>query len=358
MDNFFITGIQQVGVGTENFKNSWQWYADMFHIDIKILEDDTVAERMLPYTGNQPQKRRACVAINMQGGGGMEIWQYSDRKPVPCPFQVQIGDLGIFAAKIKCLDVNTFYQEISKKYNNISAIETQPDGTPTFWIEDPCGNYFQVVEYKDVYRDMKQLSGGVLGVMIGVTDIDKSLAVYRDILGYDQVIYDKTGVFNDWGLLEGSEDTYRRVLLTHSQPRQGAFSEIFGKSYVELVVALDRELRKIYEGRYWGDPGFIQICYDVVNMKELGKFCAAKGFPFTVDSCPDDIRFDMGEASGHFTYIEDPDGTLIEFVETHKIPVLKKLGWNIDLQKRNPAKPLPKWLLGCLRWRKVNFDKE
>ena len=93
-------------------------------------------------------------------------------------------------------------------------------------------------------------------------------------------------------------------------------------------------------------------------MKELGKFCADKGFPFTVDSCPDDIRFDMGEASGHFTYIEDPDGTLIEFVETHKIPVLKKLGWNIDLQKRNPAKPLPKWLLGCLRWRKVNFDKE
>ena len=75
MDNFFITGIQQVGVGTENFKNSWQWYADMFHIDIKILEDDTVAERMLPYTGNQPQKRRACVAINMQGGGGMEIWR-------------------------------------------------------------------------------------------------------------------------------------------------------------------------------------------------------------------------------------------------------------------------------------------
>ena len=52
----------------------------------------------------------------------------------------------------------------------------------------------------------------------------------------------------------------------------------------------------------------------------------------------------MGEASGHFTYIEDPDGTLIEFVETHKIPVAKKLNWFIDMRKRDREKPLPKFL--------------
>ena len=57
------------------------------------------------------------------------------------------------------------------------------------------------------------------------------------------------------------------------------------------------------------------------------------------------MSFDMGDASGHFTYIEDPDGTLIEFVETHKIPVVKKLGWFIDMKKRDPRKPLPKFLL-------------
>ena len=44
----------------------------------------------------------------------------------------------------------------------------------------------------------------------------------------------------------------------------------------------------------------------------------------------------MGEAAGHFTYIEDPDGALIEFVETHKVPVLKKLGWYIHLKDRDP----------------------
>lgn len=352
---FLISGIQQVGVGTENFTESWKWYAEMFQMNIKILEDDTVAERMLPYTGNAPQKRHACITINMQGGGGFEIWQYSERKPQPVPFTVQIGDLGIFAMKIKCRNAEKFHQELSAKYNKISAVVDAPDGTKTFWVEDPWGNFIQVVEFPFVFRDMKQLSGGALGVMIGVIDIERSLAVYRDILGYDEVIYDKTGTFDDWSMMPGSGEHYRRVLLTHKEPRKGAFSELFGKSYIELVVALDRQPRKIYEGRYWGDPGYIQLCMDVVNMKELGAFCREKGFPFTVDSCPGDIRFDMGDASGHFTYIEDPDGTLIEFVETHKIPVIKKLGWFIDLKKRDATKSLPKWLLGCLRWNKVKF---
>ena len=42
--------------------------------------------------------------------------------------------------------------------------------------------------------------------------------------------------------------------------------------------------------------------------------------------------------AGGFVYIEVPDGTLIEFVETHKIPVMKKLGWYLNLRKRNPKR--------------------
>jgi len=55
-------------------------------------------------------------------------------------------------------------------------------------------------------------------------------------------------------------------------------------------------------------------------MDHLKKECEEAGFHFTVDSAE---SFDMGEAAGHFSYIEDPDGTLIEFVETHKIPIIK-----------------------------------
>ena len=97
---YLISGIQQVGIGVENFTEAWKWYIDIFGVDVRVLEDDTVAERMLPYTGGVPQKRHACIALNLQGGGGFEIWQYSQRKPQACPFEVQVADLGVFAAKI------------------------------------------------------------------------------------------------------------------------------------------------------------------------------------------------------------------------------------------------------------------
>ena len=85
-------------------------------------------------------------------------------------------------------------------------------------------------------------------------------------------------------------------------------------------------------------------------MDLLRSECASKGRPFTVDSSN---SFDMGDAAGHFSYIEDPDGTLIEFVETHKVPILKKLGIFINLKKRDPLKPLPNWLIKSMRIHRV-----
>ena len=354
--DYFISGIQQIGIGCEHMETSWKWYIDNFNTDVRILEDDTVAELMLPYTGNQPQKRHACVTVNLQGGGGFEIWQYSERKPCPINFDIQIGDLGIFAAKIKSRDVKALHDKMAAKHNTISECTTTPDGTPCFYLKDPFGNYFQIIENPDVFIDEKHLAGGTVGAMVGVSDIEKALPVYQDILGYDTMVYDKTGVFDDWKFMNGGDQQYRRVLLTQTEKRKGAFGQIFGCSSIELVVALDRTPRKIYEGRFWGDPGFIQLCYDITHMKALEEYCAAKVFPFTVDSFAGQSTFNMGDAAGHFTYIEDPDGTLIEFVETHKIPIAKKLGLFINLTKRNREKAIPKFMLRMLRFNKVKFD--
>ena len=229
MDNFQLVGIQQIGIGTEDMVASWKWYADMFQMNVRILEDDTVAERMLPYTNNKPEKRHACIAANLQGGGGFEIWQYSERKPLPIDFDVQIGDLGIFCVKIKSHDIAAYHAELAAKYKNITQIQTEPNGMPTFYVRDPNGNLFQVVEDKYMFIDEKRYSGGVVGAMIGVTDIDKALTVYRDILGYDTVVYDKNGAFSDWQTLRGGGQRYRRVLLTRSQPFAGPFQNLYGE---------------------------------------------------------------------------------------------------------------------------------
>lgn len=360
-DSYFISGIQQIGVGCMNFSEAWRWYIEMFHMDVRILEDDTVAERMLPYTGNKAQKRHACIAVNLQGGGGFEIWQYSERTPVPCSFAVSVGDLGTFAAKLKSRDVEALHHELAEKRKThaqgmpwlLAPVYTSPDGVKNFVVQDPWKNYFYVEECKDIFIEQHTLNGGISGAMVGCTDMAKSLPLYRDLLGYDTVVYDQTGRFADLAAMQCGNQQYRRVKLRTSHPRKGALAPLLGESTIELLQPLEREPRKIYEGRYWGDPGFIQICFDVTNMRALEKEFKAKGYPFTVDSCPGGEHFDMGEASGHFTYIEDPDGNLIELVEAHKLTVLKKPHIFIDMLKRNREKAFPKCFFRLMGMKKV-----
>jgi len=350
MNQIVISGIQQLGIGVQNVAEAWKWYRKYLGMDIKVFEESATAALMLPYTGGMPQKRHAVLALNLSGGGGFEIWQYTDRIPQAPSFVPALGDLGIFAAKIKARDVHKTHAHFSDEKLNISPLVTDPDGRSHFFLTDPFNNIFQVIESHNWFVNEKKHTGSVYGVVIGVTDIDKSVKVYSDILGYDQVVFDTKASFPDLADLNGGEATFRRILLKNSKPRLGAFGKLFGESEIELVQVEGRTPRKIYEGRFWGDLGFIHLCFDIQGMEALNAACTKRGFPFTVDSFANHKgnSFDMGEAAGHFSYIEDPDGTLIEFVETHKVPILKKLGWYLNLRKRNPSKHLPDWIVKML----------
>ena len=342
-----ISGIQQIGIGIPNVHEAWAWYREHFGMDVKVFEEAAEAALMINYTGNEVQARHAILALNMQGGGGMEIWQYTSREPQLPEFEPLLGDLGILFCKIKSRNVEGSYFEMQKKNLNIHGdLNIGPDGKKHFYVRDPWDNVFQVVEGDDDwFKREKHLCGGVYGAIVGVSDIDESLKVYRDILGFDRVVYDEIDTFHDFRAVSGGDRRVRRVLLSHSEPHQGGFSRLLGNNQIELVQWLDGKGRKVFENRYWGDRGFIHLCFDIRGMEALKQECKEKGFPFTVDSAN---SFDMGEAAGHFSYIEDPDGTLIELVETHKVPIVKKLGWYLDLRKRKPGKNLPNWMVRAM----------
>lgn len=352
MSDKIISGIQQIGVGVQNVQNAWKWYKKYFGTDIRVFEESAAAELMLPYTGGIPQNRHAALALNMQGGGGFEIWQYTDRVPEAPPFEINLGDLGIYATKIKSKDVKATYAYYKSENLDLSEdILSNPHGDDHFFVRDPYKNLFEIVNGNGWFKNEKKLTGASYGAIIGVSDIDESRKLYTDILGYDTPIFDETGVFDDFKRLPGGDKKIRRVLLRHSQPRQGAFSPILGPSEIELIQVLEGEPgKKIFKGRYWGDLGFIHLCFDIRGMNELREECKAKGFTFTVDTGE---SFDMGESAGAFSYVEDPDGTLIEFVETHKVPIIKKLGIYLNLKKRDPRKSLPRWMLKTLAFNKV-----
>jgi catechol 2,3-dioxygenase-like lactoylglutathione lyase family enzyme len=346
-----ITGIQQVGIGVTDAHEAKLLYKELFGMDVLVFDDRAQASLMTQYTGSTVHDRRAILSLNMNGGGGFEIWQFTSRNPTKPAHAPQPGDLGIFAVKIKARDVKAAHEKFKAVRSiSISPIYDTPDDRLHFWLTDSYGNHFNIVEGDEWFKTSKSTCGGVVGAVIGVSDMEKALHFYRDVLGIDQVVYSGTAPMIDVpdATLEGQ--MFKRVLLKKQVGNRGAFSKLLGAVQIELVEVKERVPEKIYADRYWGDCGFIHLCFDVLNMDTLKNTSTQCGYPFTVDSAN---SFSMGSSAGRFCYVEDPDGTLIELVETHKVPIFKKLGLYLNLRKRKNDKPLPGWMIGMMALSKV-----
>ncbi len=342
-----ITGIQQVGIGVVNTIDAKYYYKDIFGMDVLIFDDTAYASLMKQYTGNEIHQRNAILTMNLCGGGGFELWQFISRSPQA--YEAKFGDKGIFSIKIKCRNTNDAHAHFKRKAGlTVYELMISPLGELHFWIKDKYGNFFNIAESNHWFKKNNCINGGVYGAVIGVSNMNASLKFYESLLGIHEVVYDITSTFAD--APQNSKDLFRRVLIRKNKSPCGAFTNLLGGVEIELVQNINKDSKRIFAERYWGDCGFIHLCFDVTDMDALKKLSEKTGYKFTVDS---KSSYAMDTAAGRFCYVEDPDGTLIELVETHKIPIIKKWNWHIDLKKRKYQKPLPAWMINMLSLNKV-----
>ena len=145
--SFIISGIQQVGIGIPDVDQAWTWYRKQFGMDIPVFQDEAEAPLMTRYTGDAVQTRRAVMALNLSGGSGMEIWQFTSRETAPPSTPVRLGDYGIFATRIKSPDVKAAFDWFrTRNIDLIGDLSVNPAGKPHFFVRDPFGLVFNVVE--------------------------------------------------------------------------------------------------------------------------------------------------------------------------------------------------------------------
>lgn len=348
-----INGIQHLGVGVKNHDASWRWYRKYFRMDVPFFDAVAEAPLMDVYTHGKTINKHAAMIFNLKGGCAMEVVSPVSFDARTADFEVNVGDVGIFLATIKSDNIKASRDLFVKDGVEVSELTKTPDSKETFFVKDDNGLIYQVIPGTDWYTKTDFPTGGIAGCTIGVTDIDKSLKFYSDLLGFDQVIYDKTDSFEDFtSFLPNGKGKFRRVKLLQTKPVYGGFAVLAGDQCIELVQAVDDyEPKKIWKGRIWGDVGFVHLGLDVRGMKAVGEKLEAAGHPFTCDT--KDV-LSMGDSTQvHCTYVEDPDGVLLEMIEVFKIPLIEKLGFYLNVAKKDPTKPLPAWLLKTMRFMRI-----
>jgi catechol 2,3-dioxygenase-like lactoylglutathione lyase family enzyme len=343
--------MQHIGVAVQDMDASLKYFRKIFGMNIPFFDSVQAAPLMDCYTHDKTITKRASMIMNLQGGCAMEVIRPTTFEPRKADFQIKIGDLHIFQVHMKARNVKQMHEHCNKNgAHNVSEIQLNPAQQNVFDLTDLDGNFFRIEPTKECYREMGHPSNGVAGCSIGVTNMDEALNLYSNLLGYDEVVFDRTGTFNDWGHLPGGKEQYRRVRLKQSAPTGGGFARVMGETFIELVQALDRVPARTFKGRIWGDSGFVHLGLDVKGMKKLGENLGAQGFPFRCDS---NDALSMGQTKVHCTYIDDKDGTLIELIEVYKVPIVEKWGIFLNVEKRDPLKPLPNFMLNALRFSRI-----
>jgi len=152
---------------------------------------------------------------------------------------------------------------------------------------------------------------GVNYVGIGVSDIDKSLKFYGDLLGFTEVMFDYTGSLPGMEKVKDKPETKARVVMLKNQ-NIGPL----GLGMIELIQLLPPakpEPCVVAIDRLWGDVGLAEVAFNTRNSAKVFEMLLEKGVKAVVT--PGGGLFHPTNIEVGYAYMRDIDDTLIEFVD-------------------------------------------
>ncbi|NLI97485.1 VOC family protein [bacterium] len=345
-----INAIQHIGFGVNDRDRSWSFYRKL-GFDVPMSLNQSRASRMEPLVGGD-YERKVVIAANLLGGATLEIFQYLSTEPKPYPVDWNWGNPGMSATALKVRDLNKALDLFGDMPESIVSRPTDWPANPSWkaaLVKDPDNLLIYLVEIPGMPYSLKlngNFIGGIVFSTVAVSDMERSLEFYRNVLDYKDIVYDWQGYDPMLSSIPGGNRRMRRVMLKDSRPSTSFYSFYLDRGMIELVEVEGDKGKHIYNARRWGDVGQMEICFDVHDIKATFDELKKRGAEPLLE--PNTEDFDMGHGStAFFAYFKDPDGTMIELAEATKLKITNSIG--IDLKKRKPGKALPKWLMKMSR---------
>ena len=317
-----INAMQHIGQGVRDVDTTYDFYKRLLGFKIK-LNDLTVASKEMASVIGSVETMRMMMAVNAKGGGIIELIEHKSRPITGIPEDGLYGNYGILEAGYGVRNIEKVISDLKTKgvhfltpicelqLNNGRrwryAYLKDPDGLPLQLTEDSQPGVLDVPQ-AGVY--------GVTHVGIGVSNLDRSKEFYKTALGFDRLLYEFEGIVPEMESVAGRPLRAKMAILERSLPPTGSMANLLPRGVIKLYEVLDRKGRHIYDGRCWGDIGCMEMCLDVSNLLETVEAMKKKGIKIYLPP----VEIGMGTGSkGLVAYIQDPDGTTIEFVEVKSV---------------------------------------
>ena len=317
-----INAMQHVGQGVRDVDTTFKFYKTHFGFKVK-LNDLTVASKEMERVIGSVETMRMMMAINAKGGGIIELIEHKSRPITPFPKEGGYGNYGIVEVGYGVRNIEQVVSDFKAKgvqfLTPVCELELNNGRRWRYaYLKDPDGLPLQLTEdlQPGSPRPTKAEVYGAVHVGIGVSDIGRSKEFYKSVLGFDRVLYDFEGTIKEMEPVAGFSLRVKLAILERSQPPVGSMAKVLPRGVIKLFECLDRKGKHIYDGRCWGDPGCMEVCLDVSDLMATVAEMKQKGIKIYLPP----VEIDMGSGSkGLAAYIQDPDGTTVEFVEVKSV---------------------------------------
>jgi catechol 2,3-dioxygenase-like lactoylglutathione lyase family enzyme len=299
-----ILGVDHVGVGVRDMQRMRSFYAEAFGFDRVLAE---MPEEDHPAMHGLLRATRAVhsakLIANERGGPTLALFRATDPVPRPIRTDPRYGDVGVAKLTFAVPDVAAFCRDkgVLVRFCSSPKSAALQDSRRHIFVygRDPEGNLVEIVSAPG---DAPETGPVLQSVGVAVTDLERSLAFYRDVLGFDRTVQAPNTTFS--GRVDEvtgeTGTTVRSCLLAKSR----------GTGMLELIEAIKPRGRSIPFGTQWGDFGYLQVCLYATGRKTLAAQIQTAG----VDVLLPLQDIDDPENPAMFMYLRDPDGIPIEVV--------------------------------------------
>lgn len=307
--------VHHVGIGVSSMEKALSFYCGI--LGLRVLHDFHCEDPTLEGLMNRPVDARVVFLGTKIGESYIKLVEILHSEYPYSAYCVppnrRWGDIEYCEFCFRVINVEKTYNELIFKGARSAmevtnfAVSGKDEGdvvSAYAYVKDPDD---ALVEFSQVWQPRQKvgIAEGFTGIIslahvgLGVTDMERSIVFYRDILGFRKVIYDIEGE-SAMSKMVG-EPLRRRIAMLGSE---------YGTSAIELIQAFApyRARLRSAEAR-WGSIGAMEMGIEVKDLEKICQSLSKKDISFI-----NRLGF-QEEINAKYAYIRNPDGLDIELIE-------------------------------------------